>query len=387
MRRLVLPLLLSGLAALASSCSEAQATVVGGGCKPGMQCTVGRVSTSDGTSSAPAFTFASDSDTGVYRPEANQCALVAGGTPMLTATSSNVHVGASSVSISTPSATDDVLVVKTSANAGNILFGVGHASPQYASLLAGNQSTRAAGVFRFSYQNQRWEVTSAGGSAINAYIASETGTITSKAASGTNGFACATNGCRFDIGAGSDDYFRSDGTRIETPTALQFDGVATASLGTAAANEGALQYDTDDNRLKTSDGTAWGVVALAEEIHGYSSINVEEQPFAVKNAAHPGKVYEGDAQGVYGGLRFVVTTAGSGAGSAVLKLTGSGGTTCTVSFACDLVAGSVVGDDETIACSSSDTAVVTADTDVLLSWNSTSNCTTLPSGNASATWR
>jgi hypothetical protein len=40
--------------------------------------------------------------------------------------------------------------------------------------------------------------------------------ISSTAASGTNGFACLTNGCRFDIGAGANDYLTSDGTTIST---------------------------------------------------------------------------------------------------------------------------------------------------------------------------
>lgn len=37
---------------------------------------------------------------------------------------------------------------------------------------------------------------------------------TSTAASGANGFACATNGCRLDLGTGSNDYLISDGTDI-----------------------------------------------------------------------------------------------------------------------------------------------------------------------------
>lgn len=328
MRRLVPLLLLSGFAALASSCSEAQATVTPTGnpnCGGGRACySSSFVASTNGSSSEPAFRFSSASNTGIVRESNGTLSFVVSGTERL-------NVGSTGV-----------------AAAGYGIAGV-------TSALAG--SVNINGEYRSGQGN------------------------------GSNAVGLTTNGARVDLGTGSNDYLKSDGTRIETPGSLQFIGVDTASLGSASDHEGALQYDTDDNRLKTSDGTAWGVVALAEEIHGYSNINVEEQPFAVKNAAHPGKVYEGDAQGVYGGLRFVVTTAGSGAGSAVLKLTGSGGTTCTVSFACDLVAGSVVGDDETIACSSSDTAVVTADTDVLLSWNSTSNCTTLPSGNASATWR
>lgn len=43
------------------------------------------------------------------------------------------------------------------------------------------------------------------------------GTFSSSIASGSNGFACTTNGCRFDLGTGSDDYLTSDGTRVTVP--------------------------------------------------------------------------------------------------------------------------------------------------------------------------
>lgn len=51
-----------------------------------------------------------------------------------------------------------------------------------------------------------------------------TGTLNNSVASGSNGFACTTDGCRFDIGTGTNDYFVSDGTNIEYPGNLDLTG-------------------------------------------------------------------------------------------------------------------------------------------------------------------
>lgn len=48
-----------------------------------------------------------------------------------------------------------------------------------------------------------------------------TGTITSLAATGTNGFACLIDGCRVDLGNGANDYLYSDGSLIQTPATIQ----------------------------------------------------------------------------------------------------------------------------------------------------------------------
>lgn len=45
--------------------------------------------------------------------------------------------------------------------------------------------------------------------------------FTSTAASGSNGFACQTNGCRVDFGAGASDYASSDGTTVAYPGPVQ----------------------------------------------------------------------------------------------------------------------------------------------------------------------
>ena len=52
--------------------------------------------------------------------------------------------------------------------------------------------------------------------------------FTSAAASGTNGFACTTNGCRFDLGSGASDYASSDGTTVTFAGALTTSGAFTA---------------------------------------------------------------------------------------------------------------------------------------------------------------
>jgi hypothetical protein len=46
------------------------------------------------------------------------------------------------------------------------------------------------------------------------------GLFTSGVSAGNNGFACENNGCRFDLGAGTNDYFDSDGTNITAHTTV-----------------------------------------------------------------------------------------------------------------------------------------------------------------------
>jgi hypothetical protein len=55
------------------------------------------------------------------------------------------------------------------------------------------------------------------GAPFNATSFSSAGGYASSIASGSNGFSCATNGCRFDLGSGANDYFVSTGTNIQTP--------------------------------------------------------------------------------------------------------------------------------------------------------------------------
>lgn len=127
------------------------------------------------------------------------------------------------------------------------------------------------------------------------------GTFRSDAPSGSNGFACSTNGCRFDLGTGASDYWESDGTKIATPgsvavsgeisttyvhvgdsirnvnaaplTVIDAEGLAilgVATVGLAACNatapptgtRGTIQYDTTLNRLVYCNGTAWKTITV-----------------------------------------------------------------------------------------------------------------------------
>lgn len=47
-------------------------------------------------------------------------------------------------------------------------------------------------------------------------------TFTSSAPSGSNGFVCRNTGCRIDLGAGTNDYWTSDGTNLSTPGVIVF---------------------------------------------------------------------------------------------------------------------------------------------------------------------
>lgn len=53
------------------------------------------------------------------------------------------------------------------------------------------------------------------------------GPMTSLSGSGTNGFACLTNGCRLDLGAGANDYVASDGSSVYTGAGLNVNGSLT----------------------------------------------------------------------------------------------------------------------------------------------------------------
>jgi hypothetical protein len=64
---------------------------------------------------------------------------------------------------------------------------------------------------------------------------------TATAASGSNGFSCTTNGCRFDIGTGASDHFTSDGSVIETSTHIRANRfIATAGVYEASSGSSVL---------------------------------------------------------------------------------------------------------------------------------------------------
>lgn len=102
--------------------------------------------------------------------------------------------------------------------------------------------------------------------------------FTSAAASGTNGFACSTNGCRFDFGAGASDYASSDGTTVTFagPTAITNDANTIQTL-TGSTSAGTLGLVTNSNaggfanwRAK-NDGTTFaqlGIFGSARAAYG-----------------------------------------------------------------------------------------------------------------------
>lgn len=147
----------------------------------------------NGTAAAPAFSFASDPDTGMYRVGANELGFSTGGT-----------LGWSQ---------DSAQMLKCNKTAG-----------QGCLIVKGGFWVTDDGVRAFGYDNV------ASMQYVNLGISSTLG-FTSSAASGTNGFACATNGCRFDFGDGADDYLKSDGTTISTPGVLEASAGIIVTLG------------------------------------------------------------------------------------------------------------------------------------------------------------
>lgn len=75
--------------------------------------------------------------------------------------------------------------------------------------------------------------------------------VTSNVGSGSNGFACTTNGCRFDFGAGASDYFSSNGTTVTAAGPFAASGLTTSTLdasgiitSTVASASRAIQLTT-----------------------------------------------------------------------------------------------------------------------------------------------
>lgn len=92
------------------------------------------------------------------------------------------------------------------------------------------------------------------------------GALTSAAASGSNGFACATNGCRIDFGSGAADYITSDGTALTVGSGYLVSGnkVTTDSVssqnGVGLTLKGAAT--TYDNVIIDTTGAALTTGAL-----------------------------------------------------------------------------------------------------------------------------
>lgn len=219
------------------------------------------------------------------------------------------------------------------------------------------------------------------------------GTVTSAAASGSNGFACSTTGCRFDLGGGASDYFYSDGTNLVAANVLEGDGapafhatgagglkitgVATGSLPACASNAGLLHYDTSTNQYKYCNGTSYVTLTadtdtntIAESVAGYLAVNAEETTLAAKYAENSGTMDH---------LAIAVAVAGAGAAAnAVLEVLCDSTQIATASMSCTQAAGSSASFDVNGA--------VTAGCLVKLQWDTTSECTTLPTVNVNAGW-
>ena len=117
--------------------------------------------------------------------------------------------------------------------------------------------------------------------------------------------------------------------------------------------------------------TALPGTAPIESAAGYNVLNTEESPFAAKKAVHTGTGTS---------VEFVVDVAGvNGGGSAVLEVLDGAVQRCTLTFACNASAGSI----QSAAC----VAAITAGNMATLQWDSTSDCTTLPLGNATVSWQ
>lgn len=111
--------------------------------------------------------------------------------------------------------------------------------------------------------------------------------------------------------------------------------------------------------------------APIESASGYGVLNSEETPFAAKKAAHTGTGTT---------LEFTVDIAGvAGAGSAVLEVLDGATQRCILTFACNAIAGTT----SSAAC----VAAFTAGNAVTFQWDSTSDCASLPLGNAAVTWQ
>lgn len=152
-------------------------------------------------------------------------------------------------------------------------------------------------------------------------------------------------------------------------------GAPTATDCDAAGEAGRITGNNAAGTLHLCKGTGgWSTSAPVESVQGFTgtTLNTEEQAFAVVSAGHTGTGF--------GNLHFVVSAAGvAGAGSAVLEVMDGVTQRCTVTFACNAAAGT----HASAAC----TGTFTAGNTVGFQWDTSSGCTTLPIGSASVSWQ
>ena len=146
----------------------------------------------------------------------------------------------------------------------------------------------------------------------------------------------------------------------------------------SAGNDGLLSWESAGGMgpgvyACLAGASQWLNLATGETLSGYATTNSEETPITAKLATSGGKVNQGT---------FTVSTAGAGAGSAVLEVVYNGSQICTYSFSC-----AATGVQAFDTCASGTGNVELAGEDVVLQWDANSGCTTLPVGNVNVSWR
>lgn len=124
-----------------------------------------------------------------------------------------------------------------------------------------------------------------GGSAVNAggrsTVPIRAPSYTSTAASGASGFACATNGCRVDFGAGASDYASSDGTTVTFAGPITGTGsvIATTALQAGSPATGAVYAGTVSpaagNSLSIAGNLNDGATAVAVKVRSTNALSTE----------------------------------------------------------------------------------------------------------------
>lgn len=216
-------------------------------CQPGVGCTVGSLTTtgavcttSGGSATAPAFVpKCSDPDTGGYSVSDGNFGISVDGVVRVTVSGTNTALQ----------------VVASSSGSYATQLSSGHVAQKVLQL---NTQAGASGSI----------ITGTLGGVGTVFDVSSAGIVTSSVGSGVNGFACATSGCRYDLGTGASDYFDSDGTnpRLGSGT-LASASTASATLVLTGAAGACLKWTTVGSVCSDSGGqTLGGVTTLADSL-------------------------------------------------------------------------------------------------------------------------
>ncbi len=236
---------------------------------------------------------------------------------------------------------------------------------------------------------------------------------TSSAGNGVVGFACATNGCRIDLGTGADDYLYSGGAYIATPASFNSPALTTTgatgvvasgagntlNLRGAAADAGGAVGVRLGNTTTLTNATAKPVQVCADTpatcaspvawVYADGTIGSTNEQIIIPwwfNAAAATGSCPATGTGCAGhtvGAHPVIITAvtgyvsvvgGGGAGNTVLTIT-DGTNTCTATFACASVTNST-GTKRVATANGAGTGCVYAANAALSAYVSTAGCTT-----------